>query len=143
MTDLIIYLGLFISAFSSATILPGNSEIIFVGLLAKGYNLYWLLLFAALGNTLGSLTGYLLGMAGNWLLLEKYLKIQKHKIEKWLSIVNKYQIIFAFLSWIPFIGDFFPVALGVAKANVMKITLFIAIGKFLRYVALALIPKLF
>lgn len=61
---------MFMSAFLSATVLPGNSEIIFLGLAAKiqlpadtyfSEPIAWLIFSATLGNTLGSITTYYLG----------------------------------------------------------------------------------
>ena len=48
--------GLFLSAFLSATLLPGSSEFLLAGLLLSGTHSEWKLLFwATLGNVLGSL----------------------------------------------------------------------------------------
>ena len=54
--------GLFASAFLSATLLPGNSEIVFVALLDHAPALEGpALLVGTIGNTLGGLTSYLVG----------------------------------------------------------------------------------
>src|SRR5258708_12876551 len=54
--------GLFISAFVSATILPGNSEIVLVAVLAKHPQTFWAAIaVATIGNTLGGITSYWLG----------------------------------------------------------------------------------
>ena len=60
---------MFFSAFLSATILPGNSEIVFVSLAAPkvllgsllSADIFWLVFLATAGNTLGSLTTYWIG----------------------------------------------------------------------------------
>ena len=61
---------MFVSAFLSATVLPGNSEIVFVGLAAAillpaehyiSAPILALLLSAVIGNSLGSLTTYWVG----------------------------------------------------------------------------------
>src|SRR5258706_4517485 len=54
--------GLFISAFVSATIVPGNSEIVLVAVLAKHPQTFWAAIaVATIGNTLGGITSYWLG----------------------------------------------------------------------------------
>ena len=54
--------GLFASAFASATILPGNSEIVLVAVLDHFPTLFWeAILVATLGNTLGGMTSYAIG----------------------------------------------------------------------------------
>ena len=48
--------GLFLSAFLSATLLPGSSEILLAGLMLSGTHSKWNLFFwETLGNVLGSL----------------------------------------------------------------------------------------
>ncbi|MET0204152.1 MAG: DedA family protein, partial [Casimicrobiaceae bacterium] len=52
--------GLFASSFLSATLLPGNSEIVFVALLHQAPELEGrALVVATLGNSLGGMTSYL------------------------------------------------------------------------------------
>ena len=52
-------LGLAASSFLSATLLPGNSEIVLVALLHQAPDLKWpAVVVASLGNTLGGLTSY-------------------------------------------------------------------------------------
>jgi hypothetical protein len=54
--------GLFASSFLSATLLPGNSEIVLVALLHQALALKWpALLVATIGNTLGGMTSYAIG----------------------------------------------------------------------------------
>ena len=54
--------GLFASAFISATILPGSSELVLVGLITKYPDTVWVAVtIATVGNTLGGLTSYWLG----------------------------------------------------------------------------------
>ncbi|MDH5265884.1 MAG: DedA family protein, partial [Betaproteobacteria bacterium] len=54
--------ALFISAFVSSTILPGNSEIVLVAVLkAGGANPVAAVAVATLGNTLGGMTTYGIG----------------------------------------------------------------------------------
>ena len=55
-------LGLAASAFLSATLLPGNSEIVLVGVLAKYPHLVWpAIAVATVANTLGGMTSYVIG----------------------------------------------------------------------------------
>ena len=57
-----IYLILFIIAFISATLFPLGSEALLIYDITQGYNIYLLLLFATLGNSLGSVVNYFLGL---------------------------------------------------------------------------------
>ena len=81
--------GLFASSFLSATLLPGNSEIVLVALLHQAPELEGrALAVATLGNTLGGLTSYLVGR-----LLPKP---QQNRALAWLA---RYWALAAGLSW--------------------------------------------
>ena len=55
--------GLFVSAFTSATLLPGSSEAVLAGILAFGTASLWsAVMVATLGNTLGSLVNWGMGL---------------------------------------------------------------------------------
>ena len=70
-----IYLTLFFSAFISATLIPFGSEALLIYDIKEGYNVYFLILFATLGNTLGSILNYFLGLKGeNFLVKNNFLK---------------------------------------------------------------------
>ena len=77
-----IYLVLFLSAFVSATLFPLGSEALLIFNIQEGYNIYLLLFFATLGNTLGSLLNYFLGLKGEEY-LEKKNYLKKEKIKKY------------------------------------------------------------
>jgi membrane protein YqaA with SNARE-associated domain len=119
--------GLFASSFLSATLLPGNSEIVLLALLQKAPQLAWsAVAVATVGNTLGGLTSYLLG---------RFLpKPKPYRALRWLS---RYGPAALLLSWVPVIGDGLCVASGWLRQNVVVAVLFIALGKFARYWALA------
>ena len=54
--------GLFVSAFLSATLLPGSSELLLAAILAASTEPAWpAVVIATLGNTLGGLTSYAIG----------------------------------------------------------------------------------
>jgi membrane protein YqaA with SNARE-associated domain len=119
--------GLFASAFLSATLLPGNSEIVFVALLHHAPSLTWpALALATVGNTLGGLTSYLVGR-----LLPRPKKIRA------LVLLERYGPPVLLLSWVPVIGDGLCVASGWLRQNAAAAAAFIAVGKFARYYALA------
>jgi membrane protein YqaA with SNARE-associated domain len=131
------YLGLFLASFLAATVLPFSSEAILGLMVANGYGLWPCILLATAGNWLGGLTGYYLGYLGNFEKLKKYLRFDKDKFEKWEVRLRKHGSPLAFLSWMPFIGDVLIIGLGLIRCNVIKVSVFMLVGKFLRYLALA------
>ena len=119
--------SLFISAFVSATILPGNSEIVMVAVLAKFPNLFWeTIVVATIGNTMGGMTSYAIG------------RVVPNKVErKALSWMRRYGEWALLLSWVPVIGDALCVAAGWLRINPWLALVMLAIGKCARYLVIA------
>ncbi len=128
------YWGLFLASFLAATILPFSSEAVLAGILAVGGEPWLCVGIATLGNTLGGMTNYLLGMLGKVEWIEKYLKIKKEKVEKMQHWLEGKGATMAFFSFLPVIGDIIPVALGYMRANVYIVTASMTLGKLLRYI---------
>lgn len=132
------YLGLFITCFLAATILPIASEVFLITMLAAKYDPLSSLLIASTGNTLGSYLNFGIGYIGNpeWL---KKLRVKQKTIESWKASIQKYGVWLALLSWLPIVGDIIGIALGFFRANIFWSFLFMAIGKFIRYLVVILV----
>jgi membrane protein YqaA with SNARE-associated domain len=130
------YGGLFLAGFLSATILPMNSEAVILLMLSQDFDPWTCILVATIGNSLGGLTNYFLGLLGNpkWL---KRIGISEAKIQSFEGRVQKYGYWLAFFSWVPFIGDPMTVALGFFRVSFWRVAFLVILGKFLRYFALA------
>lgn len=127
------YLGLFISSFLAATILPLSSEVVLSILLKSGLIPFKCLIWASIGNTLGGITCYWIGRAGKIEWMEKYLKISNDKLQRTLSWMSNKGSLFGLLTFLPGIGDVIAVALGYMRCNFWFTTLFMFIGKAIRY----------
>lgn len=126
-------LGLFLASFLAATVLPFSSEALLSLLIAGNFDTTSCIAVATLGNWMGGMSSYYLGYLGKWEWIEKYLRIKREKIELWHERLYKRGALFAFFSWLPFVGDLFAVGLGVLRSN-WKITAGAMLaGKFLRY----------
>lgn len=86
----------------------------------------------SLGNWLGSLTTFGIGWLGRWERIEKWLKVDQTKLEKQKVYIDRYGVCLVLLSWVPFIGDIFAIALGFYKTNPWLAALLLPIGKTLR-----------
>jgi membrane protein YqaA with SNARE-associated domain len=130
------YSGLFLAGFLSATILPMNSEAVILLMLSQDFHPWTCILIATIGNSLGGLTNYFLGLLGNpkWL---KRIRISEEKIQSFEGRVQKYGYWLAFFSWVPFIGDPMTVALGFFRVSFWRVAFLVILGKFLRYLVLA------
>jgi membrane protein YqaA with SNARE-associated domain len=119
---------LFASSFLAATLLPGGSEVVLFAILeAHPAELSKALWIATLGNTLGALTSYGLGRL-----------VPPTKPVKGLALLQRYGSPMLLLSWVPVIGDPLCVAAGWLRINAALATLFIALGKFARYLIIAI-----
>ena len=135
-------LGLFISSFIAATIIPFSSELVLSFLLANQYPLEMCLFIATLGNWLGGISSYGLGRLGEWTYIKYFTGLDKTKIKKVREKVNKWKSPLAFFCWLPLVGDIFAVGLGFYKINFIEVSLWMFVGKMIRYVIWALITIL-
>ncbi|MFA5825998.1 MAG: DedA family protein [Gallionellaceae bacterium] len=119
--------GLFLSSLLGATLLPGGSELVLIGVLKLHPELFWpALLLGTLGNTLGGMISFGMG----WMLPQTQ---QLKHVEK----VRHYGAPALLLAWAPLIGDALCVAGGWLRLNPLYAALFMLIGKFARYAVVA------
>ena len=126
-SDVVALGGLALSAFLAATLLPGGSEAVFAGVLALRPELgLAALLTASAANTAGGMSTYLLGR----LLPRKETSPRLATVQRWGSVT-------LLLSWVPLVGDALCAAAGVLRLNWLACLLWMALGKGLRYAAIA------
>nr|WP_233101437.1 YqaA family protein [Enterobacter asburiae] len=123
--------SLFASSFLSATLLPGNSEVVLVAMLLSGVSQPWLLvLIATMGNSLGGLTNVILG---RFFPLREKSRWQEKAVD-WLK---RYGAATLLLSWMPVIGDLLCLLAGWMRISWGPVLFFLCLGKALRYVLVA------
>lgn len=132
------YIGLFISAFVAGSILPFSSEVVLTVLVQMGADPTVCLLSASVGNTAGGLVCYGLGYLGNMEWIERWLKIDKQKMDKVSGFVKRYGAVMGLFGVLPWIGEVIIVLLGLMRANVYITTFTMFIGKFIRYLLIIL-----
>ncbi len=127
MTETASLTSLFVSSFLAATLLPGGSEAVLFAVLKSYPETFWLpLVLATLGNTLGGMVSFGMG----WLLPQTQ---QLKHVEK----VRRYGTPALLLAWMPLIGDALCLAAGWLRLNPWLAALYMAIGKFARYLVIA------
>ena len=126
------YLYLFLNSFISATLFPLGSEALLLYYLSLKFNFIYLLLFASLGNTIGSILNYWFGLKGEQYLVEKKM-IKEKNIIKYKKYFDKYGAFTLLLSWVPIIGDGFTFIAGILKYDIKKFIILVFIAKFSRY----------
>jgi membrane protein YqaA with SNARE-associated domain len=120
--------ALFVSAFVSSTILPGNSEIVLAAVLKAGSAQPAVAVaLATLGNTLGGLTTYGIG------------RLLPSRLPEGAAIarVRRFGAAALLLSWLPFVGDALCAAAGWLRVNWVACALAMAAGKAARYAVVA------
>lgn len=133
------YWGLFLGSALAATIIPFSSDILLIGILAMGGDMFWSVVIASLGNWFGGMISYGMGRIGKWEWIEKWFKVKPETLEKQKARIDRYGSGLAFFSWLPGIGDILAIGLGFYKVDVWKTAAFMLIGKSARFVAWALI----
>ena len=131
------YLGLFLSSFLSATLIPLSPEIVLSFLIIKGFNLPLSIFVATMGNWFGSILTYSIGRIGDWKKIEKYFKIKREKVLNLKYKIDKYGSFIAFFSWMPFLGDLLALSLGFFKVNFLKVVIWMLIGKTIRFIVVS------
>lgn len=127
-----VYLTLFTVAFLSATLLPMGSEALLLYDVSQEYSLTVLWGVATVGNTLGSMVNYWLGLKGEAYLEEKgHLSAQK--MAKARAFFDRFGGWTLLISWAPIIGDPLTFIAGVLRYNFKWFSLIVAVAKGTRY----------
>ncbi len=138
MLDLGVYLGLFLAAFGAASLLPMQSEALLVGLLlAERQPLLALLAVATLGNVLGSLLNWLLGLYLERFRQRRWFPVgeaQLQRAQRWYQRHGRWSLL---LSWLPVVGDPLTVVAGVMRESFWVVLLLVTLAKGGRYALLA------
>ncbi|NOQ38126.1 DedA family protein [archaeon] len=132
--DIYIYISLFFTSFLASTVLPLGSEGLVAYMAGIGHSPILIILIASIGNFLGSLTTYYVGLMGEKTILSRYINEKNERIAKARNLFNRYGTPVLFFSWLPVIGDVLTLFAGMARTNLSKFTLFVFSGKLARYV---------
>ncbi|MBR3500162.1 MAG: DedA family protein [Bacteroidales bacterium] len=127
-------LGLFLGTFLAGTIVPFSSDVLYVAIMAAMKE-EWLacLVVAVVGNTLGTITTFLLGRAGKTKWVEKYFHVSPEKVEQQQGTVKKYGPFAGLIGWVPVVGKPLLVALGLYKSPTVLTCLMIFLGIAVRF----------
>lgn len=122
----------FVVAFVSATLLPMGSEAVVFGLVKLNPDLFWPAVWVATaGNTLGGMFSWWMGRGAHQA-LQRWYRVPTHlRALAWLEKLGPKACL---LSWLPGVGDPLCAIAGWLKLPFWPCSLYMAIGKFLRYV---------
>jgi len=92
---------------------------------------------ATVGNTLGALTTWAIGIAGGSFLIRRVLRIGKTAEESALRFYRRFGVWSLLFSWLPVVGDPLCLAGGILRVRFGRFSLFVFAGKLARYVVVA------
>lgn len=127
------YIGMFLSAFLAATILPLSSEVVLAALFATGFSPILLLVVASMGNILGSFVNYALGYRYGRVVAIKWLRIDDGTITRANHFFKRWGKWCLLLAWVPVIGDPITLVAGVLRTNVWFFLCCVIVSKTSRY----------
>ena len=138
------YLQLLIVSFLAATILPFSSEIVLTAMyLSNSFETYFLLIFASLGNILGSITNWYLGKKITIFQDRKWFPVSPNQLDRSQKYFQKYGLWSLLLAWVPIIGDPLTLLAGVLKVRFSLFLILVSISKISRYLFILYVASLF
>ena len=129
------YFQLSLISFLAATILPFSSEVVLTTMyLSNSFEPYFLLIFASIGNIIGSITNWYLGKKISLFQNRKWFPVSPDQLERSRKYFQKYGLWSLLLAWVPIIGDPLTLLAGVLKVRFSIFFLLVSISKISRYV---------
>ena len=133
------YLILFSTAFVAATLLPAQSEAVLLGMLhLSQQSVFLLVIFATLGNVLGSTVNWWLGTQLQRFKDRRWFPFSAKRLEQAQRYYRRYGSWVLLLSWVPVIGDPITLVSGVLKENLYRFLILVTIAKAGRYIIISL-----
>jgi len=132
-----------IVAFIAGSFFPFSSEAVMTGLLAAGLDPWLLIIYGTIGNVAGGMFNYFVGRQGKMEWIEKYLHVKQKDMERAQRFMAGRGAWMGFFAFLPVLGSAITIVLGLMRANIPVSITSMAIGKFLRYVALIYGASLF
>lgn len=129
------YFQLSLISFLAATILPFSSEVVLTTMyLSNSFETYFLLIFASIGNIMGSITNWYLGKKIILFQNRKWFPVSREQLESSREYFQKYGLWSLLLAWVPIIGDPLTLLAGVLKVRFGIFFVLVSISKISRYV---------
>ncbi|MEL6921336.1 MAG: YqaA family protein [Pseudomonadota bacterium] len=142
MFDDLVLFGLAVSAFTSATLLPGTSEPALAFLVITGeWHAVILVAVASAANVAGSAVNWALGRGANRFRDTRIWPVSaKHQAaaESWYA---RYGWVSLLASWVPIVGDPLTLVAGVMREPLGRFLIVVGLAKTTRYAVVATIAQ--
>lgn len=125
--------SVFLLGLVSATVLPLGSEPALFAVIKANGELFWpAIAWATLGNTLGGMIDYWMGYGARQ-------AFARERASPWFGWLQRFGPRMLLLAWLPAVGDPLCALAGWLKLSFWPCVLYMAAGKFLRYLAISLL----
>lgn len=131
------FYSLFLLSFLASTLIPLGSEWLLVTMLLSKSEPCMVVAVATVGNYLGALSTYWIGLYGGDFLTRRVLRMDEEsttKAEKFYARFGSYSLLFSFL---PVVGDPLCLVGGMLRVRFLRFSLLVFSGKLARYAAVA------
>lgn len=131
------YPGLFLAALVAATLLPAQSELLLLAMLAsRRFDAALLLLVASAGNVLGSTINWAIGRFLAHHRGARWFPVSEAAMSKAEDRYRRFGTLSLLFSWLPIIGDPLTLIAGVLRMPLSRFLLLVTIAKAGRYLVL-------
>jgi len=128
------YISIFFLSFLAATIIPFSSEVGLYSYMALGkFSNELLLIFASLGNILGSCVNYTLGLYIIKFKTKSWFPFKGNQILKATNWFNRFGVYSLFFAFLPIVGDPLTLIAGMFRVSFLIFIILVSFGKILRY----------
>ena len=130
------YWGMLVASFIAGSVFPFSSEAVLTALQLAGLEPMQLFIAATVGNVAGSMFNYGVGTLGKMEWIERYLHVERKKIDRTARWMERYGAWIGILCFLPILGSVIAVTLGFMRANPWLSLFTITLGKAARYALL-------
>ena len=128
---------MFAAAFLAGSFVPFSSEAVMTALVVVGLNEWLLLIYSTLGNTLGGMFNYGVGLLGSDTWIYRLFHLRQDRLERAKKQIRRHGAWIGLLAWLPFLGSVITIALGLLRVSLWRSALTVTLGKVARYILLA------
>jgi len=131
------FYSLFLLSFLASTLVPLGSEWLLIAMILSRSEPWAVVAVATVGNYLGALSTYWIGLYGGDFLKRRVLRMDEkstQKAERFYDRFGSFSLLFSFL---PIVGDPLCLIGGVLRVSFIRFSLLVLSGKLARYAAVA------
>jgi len=131
------FYSLFLLSFLASTLVPLGSEWLLIAMLLARHDPARVVAVATVGNYLGALTSYWIGLYGGDFLKVRVLRLDDKGTRRAEGLYRRFGSYSLLLSWLPIVGDPLCLVGGVLRVRFLRFSLLVLSGKLARYAAVA------